>query len=229
MSFANQLIEKLPRRERQRLLARGEPLELSPGSVLCEIDQPLAHAHFPTFGFISLVVVLPGHPPLAMGLVGSEGMLGSNLLLGVECPTMRATVLGAGSSLRVSAADLNSLIADSPVLARCLGRYIHVASSQLARLAGCTHFHEIEPRLARWLLMSHDRSPSDDLHLTHELLADVLGVRRSGVTIAARALQQRGLLRYRRGEIRILDRAGLEAASCSCYRGLVAEYARLMD
>lgn len=228
MSSANQLIENLPHRERQRLLARGEPLELVPGAVLCEVDQPLAHAHFPTLGFISRVVVLPGHPPLAMGLVGAEGMLGSNLLLGVANATMRATVLGAGSSLRVKAADMNDLLADSPVLARSLGRYIHVASSQLARIAACTHFHEIEPRLARWLLMSQDRADSDQLHLTHELLADVLGVRRSGVTIAARALQQRGLLRYRRGEIEILDRDGLVAASCGCYGELVDDHERLM-
>lgn len=228
MQPANQLIARLPRRERERLLAQGEPFELEFGAILCEADEPLAHAHFPVEGFISLVVVLPDHPPLEMGLIGDEGMLGSNLVLGVASSAMRAVVQGAGTSLRIPAQALRLLLVDSPELARGLMHYVHAITAQLAHTAACTHFHEIEPRLARWLLMTQDRAHSDHFHLTHELLADMLGVRRSGVTIAAGALQQRNLIRYSRGEISILDRPGLEAASCRCYGDLIDDYARTM-
>lgn len=228
MQPANQLIARLPRRERERLLEQSESFELVFGTILCEPDQTLTHAHFPSEGFISLVVVLPDHPPLEMGLIGDEGMLGSNLALGVDSSPMRAVVQGAGVSLRIEADLLTGMLPDSPALARSLGRYIHAITAQLAHTAACTHFHEIEPRLARWLLMTHDRARADHFHLTHELLADMLGVRRSGVTIAAGSLQQRNLIRYSRGEISILDRAGLEAASCRCYGELVEDYARAM-
>ncbi len=229
MQPSNQLISALPRRERDRLLAHAEPYELVFGAILCEADEPLAHAHFPAGGFISLVVVLPDHPPLEMGLIGHEGMLGASLVLGVSSSAMRAVVQGAGTSLRIGAEVLRELLTESPKLARSLGRYVQVITAQLAHIAACTHFHEIEPRLARWLLMTHDRANSDHFHLTHELLADMLGVRRSGVTIAAGSLQQRNLISYTRGEISILDRAGLEAASCRCYDELIDDYERQMS
>ncbi|MEF9671842.1 helix-turn-helix domain-containing protein [Pseudomonas sp. PCH446] len=130
---------------------------------------------------------------------------------------MRSVVQGAGNALRMSGLSLQLVLRDSPSLSNCLNQYLYVQLMQLAQTAACTHFHEIEPRLARWLLMTHDRAHANHFHLTHACLANRLGVRRSGVTLAAGALQQRGLIRYTRGEITILDRKGLEAASCECY------------
>ncbi len=222
---ANRLIGCLPRGERIRILDSCETVELSFGSVLCEADQRYAHVYFPLTGFISLVTVLKGHSPLEMGLIGNEGMLGGSLALGVPIVPMRAVVQGSGSSLRMTAAQLRRQLRISPVLRRALRQYLYVLMAQLSQLAACAHFHDIEPRLARWLVMTGDRAHADHFHLTHESLADMLGVRRSGVTIAAGALQLRKLIRYSRGEIHILDRKGLEAASCVCYDALLEDYA----
>ena len=223
----NRLIEGLPRKERDRLLQRCEPVDLVFGAILCEPGQPFRHVYFPLSGFISLVATLGGHQPLELALIGNEGMLGVTLALGVNAAPMRAVVQGAGTALRMSAAQLRRELRGSPALRRMLNHYLYAMLAQLAQSAACTHFHEIEPRLARCLLMSHDRAHADHFHLTHKLLADMLGVRRSGVTIAAGALQQRKLIRYTRGEISILDRKGLEAASCECYEAVIEAYTRV--
>lgn len=217
VQVVNRLIEGLPRKERNRILQHCEPVNLVFGVILCEPGQPFRHVYFPLSGFVSLVASVAGHQPLELGLIGNEGMLGVTLALGVNAAPMRAVVQSAGTALRMSAAQLRRELRDSPALLRTLNRYLYVTLAQLAQSAACTHFHEIEPRLARCLLMSHDRAHADHFHLTHKFLADMLGVRRSGVTIAAGALQQRKLIRYTRGEISILDRKGLEAASCECY------------
>lgn len=222
---ANRLIESLPRGERSRILQSCETVERSFGTVLCEADQRYEHVYFPLTGFISLVTALSGHPPLEMGLVGNEGMLGGTLALGVPIVPLRAVVQGGGTLLRMTATQLRRELRASPALRRALNRYLYVFLAQLSQLAACAHFHDIEPRLARWLVMTADRAHADHFHLTHEYLADMLGVRRSGVTIAAGTLQLRNLIRYSRGEIHILDRKGLEAASCGCYGTLLAGYA----
>jgi CRP-like cAMP-binding protein len=217
----NALITSLPRTERRGFLTLCEPVDLVFGDILCEADEPLAHVYFPIMGFISRTSILDGRQPLEIGLIGNEGMLGATLALGVDKAPMRAVVQGAGSALRMTAADLRRELqrtAMSPIL----GRYLYILIAQLARSSACTQFHEIEPRLARWLLMTHDRAHADHFHLTHELLAGMLGVRRSGVSIAAARLQRKKLIRYSRGEIRVLDRGGLEAASCTCYLALEA-------
>ena len=159
-----------------------------------------------------------------MGLIGNEGMLGATLVLGVEVAPMRAVVQGAGAAWRMNPRD-SRRNCTTPALRRTIHRYLYVLLTQFAQSAACTHFHEIEPRLARWLLMTHDRAHADHFYLTHEVLAAMLGVRRSSITIAAGALQQRGLIRYVRGDISILDRPGLEAAACGCYDALIADYA----
>ncbi len=151
-------------------------------------------------------------------------MLGATLALGIGQAPMRAVVQGSGSALRISSQLFKQELLSSPALLRALKRYLYVVMTQLSQSAACTHFHEIEPRLARWLLMTHDRAHADHFHLTHEYLADMLGVRRSGVSIAAAAMQARGLISYSRGEIHILDRAGLELAACECYAALQADY-----
>ena len=220
----NLLLASLPRVDLDRVLKNCEQLDVAFGDVLCEADQPFMHAYFPLTGFISRVTVLEGHPPLDMGLIGNEGMLGASLSLGVNDARMRAVVKCSGSVLRMTAAKLQRELSRSSSLQRLLSRYIYVSLAQLSQSAACTHYHEIEPRLACWLLMSHDRAHADHFHLTHAYLADMLGVRRSGVTVAAGALQQRRLIRYSRGEINILDRKGLEAASCKCYAALIQDY-----
>jgi hypothetical protein len=213
----NRLLRGMPKVDRDRLEKQCDYIELAFGTVLCEPGHPLLHAYFPLTAFISQGVTLARHPPLEMGLIGNEGMLGATLALGVNTAPMRAVVQGAGTCLRMSGLRLQDALRDSPLLLRRLNQYLYVQLMQLSQTAACTHFHEIEPRLARWLLMTHDRAHANHFHLTHVSLANMLGVRRSSVTLAAGVLQQRGLIRYSRGEIAILDRKGLEAASCECY------------
>lgn len=225
--ITNLLIDGLPNHERHRVLPYCKRVELVFGTTLCEPDRPFRHLYFPLTGFISLVTTLGGRRPLELGLIGNEGMLGATLALGVNTAPSRAVVQGTGSALQISAARLRQVLRDSPPLFRSLRRYLYVLMVQLSQNAACGHFHEVEPRLARWLLMTHDRAHADRFHLTHEFLSSMLGVRRSGVTVAAGALQKLRLIHYRRGEITILDREGLEAASCECYAALIEDHARL--
>lgn len=227
LPVVNLLLGGLPRKERTRILLDCETVELLFGSILCEADQPFRYLYFPLNGFISLVTTLGAHRPLELGLIGNEGMLGATLALGVNTAPSRAVVQGSGSALRISATRLRQLLLECPRLLQALKRYLYVSLTQLAQNAACGHFHEVEPRLARWLLMTHDRAHADCFHLTHEYLADMLGVRRSGVTIAAGALQARQLIHYSRGQISILNRPGLEAAACECYNALSEDYSRL--
>ena len=224
LQIFSRLIEGLPSKQRKQLLNGCEPVDLVFGNVLHEANQPIRHVYFPLSGFVSLVTTLDGHQPLEMGLIGNEGMLGATLALGLGQAPMRAVVQGSGSALRISSQLFKQELLSSPALLRALKRYLYVVMTQLSQSAACTHFHEIEPRLARWLLMTHDRAHADHFHLTHEYLADMLGVRRSGVSIAAAAMQARGVISYSRGEIHILDRAGLELAACECYAALQADY-----
>lgn len=226
--IVNLLLNGLPHREQQRVLLHCEPVELMFGAILCETTQPFRYLYFPVRGFISLVTSLGQHRPLELGLIGNEGMLGATLALGIAAAPSRAVVQGSGSALRISATHLRRVLRECPALQRTLQRYLYVTLTQLSQSAACGHFHALEPRLARWLLMTHDRAHADRFYLTHEYLADMLGVRRSGVTIAAGALQLRQLIHYSRGQITILDRDGLEHAACECYAALREGYARLL-
>lgn len=223
----NRLIAELPRKERKRILDHCEITDLAFGDILSERGKPFTHVYFPQTCFISLVATLSGHPPLEMGLIGNEGMLGATVILGVNTAPLRAVVQGAGTALRISTTIFARDLSENPALQRTLNRYLYVMMAQLSQTSACNHFHEIEPRLARWLLMTHDRAHADHFHLTHEFLADMLGVRRSGITVAAGALQNKNLIGYTRGEISILDRIGLEAASCECYQAVNNDYSRL--
>ena len=224
----NHLIEHLPRKDRLRLLAMGEPFHLILGKVLCEPGKATQHVYFPTEGFISLVAPLDGKPALEVGMVGREGMLGAQLALGVNTVPLHALVQGAGSALRIGAGAFRTELAHSAPLQRLLNRYLYVLMAQLAGSAACLRFHEIGPRLARWLLMSQDRADADRFHVTHEFLAYMLGVRRVGVTAAASALQRSGLIEYHRGEMAVLDRASLENSACACYANDRQAYAGLL-
>lgn len=213
----NLLIAALPEADRRRLLAVSEEVPLALTQVLCEKGEPTSHVYFPTEGFISLVTQVDGHPGLEVGMVGREGMLGTQLALGVDTTPLNALVQGPGNAWRIGASSFVREIRRSAVLRHTLNRYLYVLMAQLAMSSACQRFHMIGPRLARWLLMSQDRAGGNRFHVTHEFLACMLGVRRVGITAAATALQRHGLIRYRRGELIVLDRGGLEAASCGCY------------
>lgn len=224
-SESNQLIAGLPETESQRLLQQCEPVDLTFGSKLCEAKTPLQHAYFPFSGLISLLSGSSDHQPLGVAMIGNEGVLGATLALGVSTQRLSGVVYGSGFGLRITASRLRRLLRNSPGLQSALRRYSYVLMGQLLQTATCNSFHEVEMRLARWLLMTQDRSNSEQLPMTHQLLADLLGVQRSAVTIAAGKLQRKKLIGYSRGQISILSRNGLEAASCECYGMQIRDHA----
>jgi len=225
---ANRLLAGLPARGRQSIDASCELVKLTFAQVLCESGDRIRHVYFPVKGFISLVTALDDDTRLEIGMVGDEGMLGISLALGVHVSPQHALVQGAGEALRMSAAAFNRHYEENADLQKILLRYVHVVMSQLAQTAACNRFHVVEARLARWLLLTRDRAHSDRFRLTHEFLAYMLGVRRVGITQAANALQERGLISYVRGEITILDRAKLGLASCVCHRQALQTYQQLL-
>jgi CRP-like cAMP-binding protein len=220
----NRLLDGLPKNLRNHILKACELVNLQFGDTLCEADRPFEYAYFPITSFISLVAAVKGHKPLEMNIIGNEGMLGATLSLGIANAPLHALVQGSGSALRISATQLRHELSLAPLLMRKLNHYVYVLLTQLAQTATCVHFHETEPRLARWLLMTQDRTESNELHLTQEFLSDMLGVRRSSVTIAAGIMQDRKLIHYSRGEIIILNRPGLEKIACECYQATIRDY-----
>lgn len=213
----NLLIAGLARRERMRLVALSDVVPLHAGEVLCESGERARHVYFPLDGNVALVAALADRRMLGIGMVGREGMLGAQLAVGVAAAPVHAVVLGAGAARRVDATSLRRELAQGQALQRTLQHYLLGLMTQFATAAACSCFHLLRPRLARWLLMSADRMQADNFRLTHEVLARMLGVRREGISVAAAELQQRLLIRYHRGDIRVLDRPGLELEACSCH------------
>ncbi|TVT53186.1 MAG: Crp/Fnr family transcriptional regulator [Sedimenticola thiotaurini] len=227
--FPNRLLANLPYRVRQQILAGCDTVDLTDSDILEEPDEPIRYVYFPTKSSISMLASVNGHSNLEVGLVGDEGMIGTALILGVAVSSLRAVVRGEGSAIRMTAACFRRELKRSAALGRELDRYLYVVMDQFAQAVTCSRFHLLESRLARWLLMTHDRAHSDMFHVTHESLSLILGVRRVGVTKAATALQNKNLISYTRGDIVITDRKGLEKASCECYANDKAAYERIMS
>jgi CRP-like cAMP-binding protein len=225
--ITNRLLDRLPAKDRVRVMAACEPIELLFPEILAEPGEPISHVYFPTGSIISMLTRMGGKSLLEVALAGSEGICGAPVALGVGISPVHAVVQGSGPAWRLGAADFRRKLARVPALRNCIDRYLYVLMTQLIQTAGCNRFHVVEQRVARWLLMTADRAHSPSFHITHELLAEMLGVRRVGITEAASALQARKLIGYKRGAVTILDRKGLERASCSCYRSDLATYERI--
>jgi CRP-like cAMP-binding protein len=216
----NRLLAGLPARDYARLAASLEPVHLTYGEILYEPGEAMHEVYFPSDCLVSLLTLVEGHRALEVGLVGREGMIGARLALGAATSSVRALVQGSGTAMRMNSARFLAEFRKSPALQRVLFQFTDTLMIQISQTAACNRFHIVEARLARWLLMTAERMASNQFHLTHDFLADMLGVRREGVTVAASALQQRKLISYRRGNITIIDGPGLEAACCSCYKQL---------
>jgi CRP-like cAMP-binding protein len=214
---ANLLLAALPPEELASMLPALDQVQVEIGAVLSEPDDPIRHIYFPHDCLISLMAVAEGRMTLEVGLVGREGMLGATVALGHDVSQVRAVVQRAGTASRIDVAHLRAEFARSPSLQRVLYRYTDTLLAQAIQIAVCSRYHVLEARLARSLLITRDRLRSDKFHLTHEFLAHALGVRRVGVTKAASALQQQGLINYSRGNIEILDPDRLASAACTCY------------
>jgi CRP-like cAMP-binding protein len=214
----NWLLAALPKTEYQRLLPQLEKFPLVFGDVLYEAGDTINHVYFPEEGIISLLSTVENQKVLEVGIVGNEGVAGVPVLLGVRASLNRGLVQSGGMALRMKAPALQKEFKRDGALQKVLHRYIHALLTQISQSAVCNRFHTVEARLARWLLMTHDRVGSDEFRLTQEFLSHMLGVRREGVSKAAGALQKQGFINYSRGYLTVLERAGLEATACKCYR-----------
>ena len=215
--IANRLLAALPVKEYRRLLPELEQVAMPFAEVIYEPGDPIRHVYFPNDSIVSLLSVVAEHSTLEVGIVGNEGMAGIAVFLGVGTSPHRAIVQGVGTAMRMKAGALRKEAERAGPLCRLLHLYTYSLLTQVSQTAACNRFHQVDARLARWMLMTHDRLPSDEFRLTQEFMSNMLGVRREGVNKAAGALQRNELISYSRGRIHILDRAGLEAVACECY------------
>jgi CRP-like cAMP-binding protein len=226
---ANRLLRALPPAELERLRPMLETVRLEPRQDLYDANRPISHLWFPHFGVASMLNEVPEGRPVEIATVGNEGFVGIPLLLGAESMPTRCIVQIPGAASRMNAASFREAQGANPGFRSLLLRYTMALLNQVAQSASCNRVHPIEERCARWLLMTHDRVNGDErFPLTQEFLAQMLGVRRAGVSAAQAMLQKAGLIRYTRGAISVLDRAGLEAASCACYRIIRGDHDRLL-
>ena len=224
----NHLLGALPAADYARLRSDLELIPMPLGQVLYEPGGKLRHVYFPTTSIISLLYVMEDGAAAEIAVVGNEGMLGVSLFMGGETTPIHAVVQSAGHGIRLKAKLLKEEFARSGPLMHLLLRYTQALITQMAQTAVCNRHHSIDQQLCRWLLLSLDRLQSNELSMTQELIANMLGVRREGVTDAAGKLQDHGLIHYRRGQITVLDRPGLEAHSCECYQVVKTEFDRLL-
>ena len=223
----NQLLAALPAAEWTRWGPQLEPIELAQGDVLYESGRTMSHVTFPTTAIVALMYVMENGASAEIAVVGNEGIVGISLFMGGESTASRAVVQSAGQGYRLTAASIKEAFTRAPVL-HLLLRYTQALITQMAQTAVCNRHHSLDQQLCRWLLLSLDRLTGSELVMTQELIANMLGVRREGVTESATKLQHAGLIRYARGHITVLDRPGLERRSCECYAVVKREYDRLL-
>src|SRR5881392_1938143 len=224
----NRLLAALPADEYERLLPRLQPVEFTLGEVVYEFAGQLDYVFFPTTSIISLMYTMENGSSAEMGLTGNDGVVGIALFMGGGTMPNRAVVQSAGGALRMKAKILQHEFAYGGKFQQLLLRYTQALITQISQTAVCNRLHSVEQQLCRWLLLSHDRLKTDELVMTQELLADMLGVRREGVTVAAGRLQNAGAISYVRGHIQILNRQKLEETVCECYRVVKHEVDRLL-
>jgi len=224
----NRLLAALPDAEWQRWLPKLEAVPLPLGSVLYESGGTLSHVYFPTTAIVSLLYVMESGASAEIAVVGNEGLVGISLFMGGDSTPSRAVVQSAGQGYRLAAAAMQQEFDRAGAAMHLLLRYTQALITQMAQTAVCNRHHSLDQQLCRWLLLSLDRLQGNELKMTQELIANMLGVRREGVTEGATRLQQAGLIRYARGHITVLDRAGLEARTCECYAVVRKEYDRLL-
>jgi CRP-like cAMP-binding protein len=228
MPVRNRLLAALPPDDLARLWPKLEAVELPPRAILHASGDPISCVYFPEAGYVSMLAHMEDGDVAEVGLIGCEGVVGLPVLLGADHDDLEAVVQNPGTGLRMNTAALWEELEHVPILRILLLRYALVHHGQVARTAACNGRHHTEKRLARWLLMAHDRVDGDDFSMTHEFLGMMLGVRRAGITIAAGQLQKAGFIRYDRGRIEVTDRSGLESAACECYGISRRTYDRLL-
>ena len=229
----NKLLAALPEDEYSHLSEHLERVKLSPGEILYESGRPLQHVYFPTTAIVSLLYIMEDGAAAEIAMIGNEGMVGIALVMGSDAMPNRAIALCAGTAYRLKSRLLMNEFnriggRRAGTLQHLLLRYTQVLITQMSQNAACNRHHSIEQQLCRWLLSYLDRSSSNQLTMTHELIANTLGVRREGITVAAGRLQQEGLISYRRGHITVLDRKGIEMWACECYQTVKDELDRLL-
>jgi CRP-like cAMP-binding protein len=224
----NRLLAVLPGAELERWLPELEWVKLSLGQVLYEPGSTLHHVYFPTTAIVSLLYVMENGASAEIAVVGHEGIVGISLFMGGESTPSRAVVQSAGEGFRLKAQMMKDEFNRAGPVLHLLLRYTQALITQMAQTAVCNRHHSLDQQLCRWLLLSLDRLSGSELAMTQELIANMLGVRREGVTEAALKLQEAGLIRYARGRISVLDRPGLEKRTCECYAVVKAEYDRLL-
>jgi len=224
----NHLLSALPAEERARLLPHLELVPMPLGATVCEPGMTMHHVYFPTTSIVSLLYVMEDGTSAEIAVVGNEGIVGVSLFMGGESTTSRAVVQSAGHAYRLTAQHLKDAFFYAGPIQRLLLRYTQALLTQMAQTAVCNRHHSVDQQLCRWLLLSLDRLPSNELTMTQELIANMLGVRREGVTEAAGKLQRAGLIHYSRGKITVTDRPGLEARVCECYQVVKTEFDRLL-
>jgi CRP-like cAMP-binding protein len=224
----NHLLTALPSEALTALLPHLRPVALAIREILYRPHEPISAVLFPENGYVSLLATLEDGDAAEVGLVGREGMLGVPLALGADRSPLEALVQAEGNALHLDADIFLARMNEHPSLKALMLRYVMAFNMQITMTAACNGRHQIDQRLARWLLMAHDRIENDEFPMTHEFLSMMLGVRRAGVTVAAGMLQKAGFISYDRGRVRITDRPGLEAAACECHGVVRREFDRLL-
>ncbi|HLL72872.1 MAG TPA: Crp/Fnr family transcriptional regulator [Pyrinomonadaceae bacterium] len=225
----NRLLAALPAEDYQRLLPELQPVTFSLGEVLYESQGRMEHVYFPTSSHISLLYTMIDGSTAEVGLVGNEGLVGIALFMGGDTTPNRAIVQGAGDAYKMKAWVMQEEFKRGGTLQYVLLRYTQALITQISQTAVCNRLHTTEQRLCRWILMTHDRTQTDQLDMTHEFIANMLGIQREAVSLVAHRLREKGAIDYKRGSIRIIERRVLEEYSCECYQVVKAEHQRLMN